>query len=473
MRLGILACFAVFTCAAANDVRLIDAIKRRDIKAFDTLMAQHPDVNAALPDGATALSWAVFLDLREPAQKLIAAGAKVNVSGEYGETPLTLALANGDVALTTKLLEAGADPNAKRWNGETALMIAANTGSVDEVRLLLDKGVDVNAAEPSRGQNALMWAAAEGHSDVIDLLIKRGANVKAASKSGFTPLVFGINKNDAKSTQLLLAAGADPNHTLPNGIKVLSVAAAAKSSAAAIALLDGGADIHIADKTGNTPLHVAAQNGSLDLVEKLIAKGADVNARTNPSNEAAPAFGPRGPGGKSTPLLLAARSGHVDVMQALIKAGADPKAKAQDGTTLLLAAASSSMVAAAKYAYQFDKDVMAKDDQDSTVMHNSMGGAAGNRANQDNMVEMIQFLADVGAPMDEVDKRGRTPAKAGDGAPFDKATQRICDIIYSRGGTPKYIPKEYVKPKFLSQAKPASVSPASQNSGTVNPVPMP
>ena len=83
MRLGRLAryagvaWFAVFTCAAANDVRLIDAIKRRDIKAFDTLMAQHPDVNAALPDGATALSWAVFLDLREPAQKLIAAGANV------------------------------------------------------------------------------------------------------------------------------------------------------------------------------------------------------------------------------------------------------------------------------------------------------------------------------------------------------------------------------------------------------------
>jgi ankyrin repeat protein len=108
------------------------------------------------------------------------------------------------------------------------------------------------------------------------------------------------------------------------GIKILSVAAAAKSSAAAIALLDGGADIHIAaDKTGNTPLHVAAQNGSLDLVEKLIAKGADVNARTNESKRGRARLGPRGPGGRSTPLLLAARSGHVDVMEALIKAGAD------------------------------------------------------------------------------------------------------------------------------------------------------
>lgn len=75
-------------------------------------------------------------------------------------------------------------------------------------------------------------------------------------------------------------------------------------------------------RTGNTPLHVAAQNGSLELVEKLIAKGADVNARTNEVKDAAPTpFGPRGPGGQETPLLLAARSGHVDAERHNVIAG--------------------------------------------------------------------------------------------------------------------------------------------------------
>jgi hypothetical protein len=79
-------------------------------------------------------------------------------------------------------------------------------------------------------------------------------------------------------------------------------------------------------------------------------------------------------------------------------------------------------------------------------MHLCMGGQ-GNQANQDDMTEVVQFLADIGVPLDEEDLRGRTPAKVGDGAPFDKPTQRMCDIIYSRGGTPKYIPKEYVPMK--------------------------
>ena len=451
-RLGLVCLVAASAFGAATDgfkdTRLIDALKRRDVKAFNALMASHADVNAALPDGATALSWAVFLDLKEPAEKLIAAGANVNSHSEYGETPLTLALNNGDAALVAELLKAGADPKAARWNGETALMIAANVGSVPEVQLLLDSGADVNAAESHQGQTALMWAVAEGHADVAGLLIAKGANVNAASKGGSTALVFATNKNDAKSVELLLTAGADINYALPDGTKMLTVAANAKASDVAGVLLDHGADPNVADKAGNTPLHVAAQNGSLGMVKKLLAKGANINAltkETKPPEPGTDAFFRGATPGKMTPLMLAARFDKVDVMHALIEAGADPTIKAQDGTTLLLAAAGSGHRDAAEYAYQFDKDVKAVDGNQATAMHLSVAGAA--QASQDDRVELVQFLADVGVPMDELDKRGRTPIKAGDGIPLDKPIQRMADIIVSRGGTPKLFPKEYVKPK--------------------------
>ena len=112
-----------------------------------------------------------------------------HVADEYGETPLTLACANGDAALVEKLLKAGANPNDARWDGETALMIAASSGSVDGRSQLIAKEANVNAVESRKGQTALMWAAAEGHPDVVDVLIQSGATSRPF-KSGFTPLVF-------------------------------------------------------------------------------------------------------------------------------------------------------------------------------------------------------------------------------------------------------------------------------------------
>ncbi len=146
-----LASVCAATLFAAGDVRLLDAIKRRDGRAFNSLVAQKADIDAVQPDGASALAWAVFLDERAMAESLLAHGAKVNTADEYGETPLTLACATGDAPIAIKLIAAGADVNAARWNGETALMIAANTGNPDVVKALLDHGAKIDAVESQQG----------------------------------------------------------------------------------------------------------------------------------------------------------------------------------------------------------------------------------------------------------------------------------------------------------------------------------
>src|ERR1022692_1285606 len=186
-RYGVAAVLAAAAGWAASDLRLAEAIKRRDHKAVISLLAEHADVNAAQPDGATALAWAAYLDDRESADLLLAAGASVKTADEYGETPLTLAAANGNAPLVEKLLTSGADANAARWDGETALMIAANAGSAEVVKQLIARGADVNAAESRKGQTALMWAAAEGHPEVVRVLIDRHADITAASKNTPTP----------------------------------------------------------------------------------------------------------------------------------------------------------------------------------------------------------------------------------------------------------------------------------------------
>jgi len=418
---------------------VLDAVKRRDQKAFTQLLRAKADVNAAQPDGATALAWAVYLGQRTMAEALLNAGAKATTADEYGETPLTLAAANGDAVLVKRLLTAGASPRAARWNGETAAMIAAGVGSLDTVKELVLRGADVNLSEPLRGQTALMWAAAEGHSDVVAGLVEMGANVNAVSKNGFTPLVFAITKDDVASIKTLLKAGATPNVALPSGSRPLIVAMSYHYTDAAMALLEGGADMNVRDRAGSSTLHMAAQAGDLTVVKALLAKGFDPNVRTPRSNALAGArggggFGRGGNAGEQTSLMMAARGDHRDVMRALVGAGADPLLKAQDGSSVLMAAAAGGRIETVKYAYEIDPNVDVTTANGNTPMHVTVSA---NGRTEPEVCEVVQFLADQGAKLDEMNAAGRTPLAIADGPPLDVAVKLLNKLIAERGGVPK------------------------------------
>src|SRR5713226_1155309 len=86
--------------AASGDLRLVEAARYGDRKTVHVLLEQqHADVNAAQPDGATALHWAANRDDLETADLLIRSGANLNAANEYGETPLSLACANANAAM--------------------------------------------------------------------------------------------------------------------------------------------------------------------------------------------------------------------------------------------------------------------------------------------------------------------------------------------------------------------------------------
>src|SRR5882724_7655833 len=80
--------FASASLAAAADFRLVDAVQKQDKEAARTLLKQHADVNAHETGGVSALTWAAHWDDVDTAELLIGAGADVNASNIFGDTPL-------------------------------------------------------------------------------------------------------------------------------------------------------------------------------------------------------------------------------------------------------------------------------------------------------------------------------------------------------------------------------------------------
>lgn len=376
--------FVFVVVAQAADTRLVETAKGGDVATVRALLKNGADVNASQPDGTTALHWAAQNNDLAMAGELLAAGAKADASNRYAVTPLYFACINGNAEFIEKLVAAGADPNAALMEGQSPLMTAAKAGSAVAVEALLKVGAVVDAKETWRGQTALMLASAQGHTEVVRLLIAKGADIRARSNlppqppapprpsaevvdnmqaangnlnaggGGFTALLFAAREGHIPVLKLLLGAGADSSDKLPNGYSALMLALLNAHFEAADILLDHGADPN-ADAKGIAPLHqvVWTRNPnhhfnlpppipdgnvpSIEVARKLIARGADVNART--AREPRDGYRNWMQRVGATPFVLAAKAADVDMMKLLLEHGADPKITANDGTSALMAAA--------------------------------------------------------------------------------------------------------------------------------------
>jgi len=344
----LLACGDTAVLSAADRATLIDAARTADAAALRTLIRQGADVNAAAPDGTTALHWASYRDNVDIADLLIRAGAKVDATNDLGATPLWTASMNGSSAMVRRLLQAGAHPNLALLLGETPLMIAARSGNADVVTQLIDKGASVNARGP-RGQTALMWAVAEQHPAVVQVLLSRGADIRIRSDEsgqvmavpphgkpeynrmipfgGETALMFAARGGDLASARLLLAAGANVNDADAWGVSAMVLAAHSGFTEMVEFLLDKGADAS-ATGPGFTALHEAIMRRDEKMVAALLAHGANPNtplATWTPERRSSEDFNFAPALIGATPFWLAARFAEPGVMRLLVAKGADPK----------------------------------------------------------------------------------------------------------------------------------------------------
>jgi ankyrin repeat protein len=445
---------ASFAFAAPN-APLVDAVKSGDKATILALLDSRADVNSAEADGTTALAWAARLDELDLAERLLRAGANVTAANRYGITPLYLACVNGNAAMIEKLLQAGADANAVWTEGETPLMTVARGGNVEAAKVLLAHGAQVKATEPVHGQTPLMWATAQGHPEMMRELIARGADVNARSAiqhwqrqvtaeprekwlppGGFTALHFAARQGCLDCAKILLDAKADINATDPDGNSAVVLAIINGHYDVAGFLIDKGTDPNLADVTGRTALYAAVdfstmpndnrpapkvvdeRLSALDLIQKLLDRGANVNAQLK---KQAPYRAKLDRGDDTmlttgtTPLLRAAKAADLPAMKLLLAKGADAKLATRNGVNPLMAAAGlgtkeedatgrhkteAEAIEAIRLCLENGVDINAADTRGQTALH----GAALKGYDQ-----VVQFLADHGARPDLKDRRGLTP----------------------------------------------------------------
>lgn len=125
-------------------------------------------------------------------------------------TPLQLAVARQDLAMSEFFLSLGADPNRLSQAEWAPLHLAAADGSVSLAASLLKFGADI------QGRAELDWtplhcAVQEGRLEMVRYLLSQGAPVNAVDQAGNSPLHLAQERNNLELIQLLLKAGADPN----------------------------------------------------------------------------------------------------------------------------------------------------------------------------------------------------------------------------------------------------------------------
>ncbi|MCK5014009.1 MAG: ankyrin repeat domain-containing protein [Candidatus Omnitrophica bacterium] len=272
---------------AANDWNLLD-VKPISFSQLENEELQIMKMTAGYP-----LFIAVLEGDAPVVKKLIASGADVNQTIEFGMTPLMFAVWKGHLNVAEILLDDGANVNAQNDRKSSPLLAALESKAQQRMALLdllLSKGANVNAE--TEGATLLHRAVTLGDKEAVELFLAKGADVNAKDHPyGATPLYAGIlridriGENIAKKAaqkeviKLLISKGADVNAKTNKGWTPLHVAASGGYRDIAQLLIANGARINAMNRVGSTPLHDAARNGRTDMAEFLITQGADLNAK--------------------------------------------------------------------------------------------------------------------------------------------------------------------------------------------------
>ena len=295
-----------------------------------------------------------------------------------------------------------------------ALFAAVMGGLEDKVKELMTQGIDANVQD-EKGLPPLVYAVMSGNVNIVKLLVENGARFDVTVGGAMTAIHAAAIAGSREMVEVFIFYGAD--------IPPLHSAAVTGDVARLSSLLAQGVDVNMRDKGGWTPLLWAICLGQTEVVELLVAAGADVNAGWNAGLMSL------------TPLSFAVERGQTEITEILIKNGSEITSEianwiiqggSKEVTEILLNDKTFINIilflAAQKGNQELIEQVLDRgvgvngvDEYGMTALHYAV--EAGH-------VDIVKLLLIHQARVDIKDNAGRTPLHYSAGAEFNKQKSR-------------------------------------------------
>eukprot|EP00004_Rigifila_ramosa_P002549 TRINITY_DN12679_c0_g1_i1.p1 TRINITY_DN12679_c0_g1~~TRINITY_DN12679_c0_g1_i1.p1 ORF type:complete len:559 (+),score=168.21 TRINITY_DN12679_c0_g1_i1:8-1684(+) len=400
--------------AHAAEPELWRVAQRGDLAEVKRRVEAGESIDAVNPDQETILFVAARMGRADLVEYLLAKGANVTQENKHGWTPVLVATEYNANEVVPLLIEHGADVNtAHPFDGETILSVATRKGHTEIVEFLIENGANIDAGDKD-GMCGLHLASKQhsiynSQTKILEIFVAKGANLNLQTKYGYTPLHFACVTGSDQIVAALLKYGALTDVLDEDGMKPIDYARllqkqddnhgkCANLITQHIARLpEGEAQLKYAEQqakernrveASKSGLWRAAERGDLAEVKRFVELGESIETVH--------------PGFQEPILLVAARNKHTDVVEYLLAKGANIDHKNKSGRTALHTACLNNKPE--------DVDFLIQNGADLDVLG---GGYSGETplyfACKYECVECVDILLRNGARTDPADLLGKKP----------------------------------------------------------------
>lgn len=362
------------------------AVGSDNSEAITILVEAGATVDFDVNNGNTLLAIAANENKYDVVSTLIQCGANIDARGADNYTSLHRAFRKGDAKMFQLLIDLGADVNAE-MDGSTMIHLAIMAGNLTFFKILFAANANPNALDQE-----FHYLLANDQTDIIDQFQNSIKECKLANVFGITvselnnliailknraqtilgkevfddctPLHLAACLGDLDTTIILQEAGAQIVPSKKSRVLPLQFALRFEHFNVAQLYIESINQklANAVDSQGRSPMHDAAKSGRLDFIEKLLAKGADINARDSAGD---------------SPLKWACEKSdkndqNIPMIRLLLGLGANPKFRNNAGESILHLCVRYKNLSALRLFIELGVDPNAQTNKGNTALNDAL-----------------------------------------------------------------------------------------------------